>query len=604
MKTDSSIDTYLHETREFAPAAAFISKANVNLAKYEELVEAGKNDFVKFWEEEAKKIVWRETWHTPLEWNEPYAKWFVGGKLNVTESCLDRHLQTKIKNKIAIVWESESGDIRRFTYEQLHTEVCKLAAVLERNGIKAKDRVAIYMPLIPEAVIAMLACARIGAAHSVIFGGFSAESIRDRVNDAGCVMIITADGGMRNNKTILLKNNVDEALKDNACPSVVTVLVYHHVGNKVTMEINRDVWWHEEIKKNSELDLAKSPESFDAENPLFILYTSGTTGKPKGILHTSGGYLTQVAATTSWVFDLKDEDIYWCTADVGWITGHSYVVYGPLAQGATVFLYEGAPLYPEPDRFWQMTAKHKISILYTAPTAIRTFMKMGDEHVLKHDLSSLRLLGTVGEPINPEAWIWYHNLIGKGRCPIVDTWWQTETGAIMIAPMPGAVTTVPGSATKSLPGISMYVVNQDGESCNSESGGYLVAKQPWPSMMRGIWNDPERFKETYWSQIPKMYFAGDGARKDENDNFWIMGRIDDVVNVSGHRIGTMEVESALVSNTHVAEAAVVARPDEITGQAIVAFVTLKNEAVASEEIKQELYAVVAKQIGSFAKPAS
>lgn len=512
-----------------------------------------------FWASEAKQIEWREPWTTTLDWQLPNAKWFVGGKLNVTETCLDRHLQNGRADKLAIIWEAENGEVRRITYAELHGQVCNLAFELQQRDIKAGDRVAIYMPLTPEAIVAMLACARIGAIHSVIFGGFSAESVRDRVNDASCVMVITSEGGYRKGKLLPLKETVDKALENNACPSVKHVMLYppHPTCSRPSTS-------------------PRSGEVFDSEHPLFILYTSGTTGKPKGIVHSSGGYLTQVASTTLRVFNLQEDDIYWCTADVGWITGHSYVCYGPLACGATIFLYEGAPLHPTPDRFWQMIARHRISILYTAPTAIRTFMRLGDEHIKKHDLSSLRLLGSVGEPINPEVLKWYAKTIGGDRCPVIDTWWQTETGAMMIVQKP-------------LPGIEMKV-----------SDGILLATQPWPSMARGIWADPERFKQTYWSQFPGSYFTGDGAHVDENGNWVIEGRIDDVLNVSGHRIGTAEVESALVTHCAVAEAAVVARPDEITGQAIVAFVILKDGALVEEK---NLMKTVAEQIGAFARPA-
>ena len=604
MQLEHHLDIHLKETRAFPPSDQFVKNAQINADMYAQLQKQGRENPVAFWEKAARNLVWKKPWQTGLIWNSPQAQWFVEGQLNVTESCLDRHLATHRRHMTAIIWEGENGEVQNISYEKLHGQVCQLASVLIKKGIKVGDVVAIYMPLVPEAVIAMLACARVGAIHSVIFGGFSAESIKDRVNDAGCSLIITADGGYRKGQIVALKKNVDEALQDQACPTVKTVLVYKRTSSDVKMSTGRDAWWHDEFQNLQQQEFVPEAVSVDSEHPLFILYTSGTTGKPKGIVHSCGGYLTQVAATTSWVFDLKDDDIYWCTADVGWITGHSYVVYGPLACGATIFLYEGAPLHPTPDRFWQMIAQHKISILYTAPTVIRTFMRLGDAYVKKHDLSSLRLLGSVGEPINPEAWMWYRDAVGGARCPIVDTWWQTETGAIMIAPIPGAVVTHPGSATHSLPGIQMDVVDGDGKSCGSKTGGYLVAQHPWPSMARGIWKDDERFKKTYWSQFSDLYFTGDGARKDSDGNFWIMGRIDDVVNVSGHRIGTMEVESALVSHPSVAEAAVVARPDEITGQAIVAFVTLKENIVFNTQLKQELMQTVAQQIGSFARPAT
>jgi acetyl-CoA synthetase len=604
MQHEIALSTHLSESRQFSPSTQFSATARVDAHAYAELKKQGDEDPERFWQEAAEQLVWQRRWDSVLEWNPPRAKWFVGGKLNVTETCLDQHILGPRRNKRAIVWEGEGGEVREITYAELHMQVCELASVLIKRGVKAGDRVAIYMPLVPEAAMAMLACARIGAIHSVIFGGFSAESIRDRVRNAGCVMIITADGGYRKGSVVELKRTVDEALTDDACPTVKSVMVYARTHMPVKMTSGRDAWWHEEVCSLAQGEKVLEATALDSEHPLFILYTSGTTGKPKGIVHSTGGYLTQVAATTSWVFDLKEDDVYWCTADVGWITGHSYVVYGPLANGATVFLYEGAPTHPGPDRFWSMIAKHKISILYTAPTAIRLFMRLGEEHVRKHDLSSLRLLGTVGEPINPEAWMWYHDKVGLGRCPIVDTWWQTETGAIMIAPLPGAVMTTPGSATQPIPGIAMDVVDQSGVSVGTSSGGYLIARKPWPSMARGIWGDDERFAATYFSQMPGNYFTGDGARVDDNGNFWIMGRIDDVVNVSGHRIGTMEVESALVSHAGVAEAAVVARPDELTGQAIVAFVTLRDDFEADAHTEKALMQTVSKQIGAFARPAS
>jgi acetyl-CoA synthetase len=521
----------------------------------------------------------------------------VGGKLNISYNCLDRHLSTWRKNKAAIIWEGEPGEIKTITYLQLHQEVSRFANVLKSLGVAKGDRVALYMPLVPALAVAMLACARIGATHTVIFGGFSADAIRDRVNDGQCKLIVTADGGYRRGAEIRLKDVVDEALPQ--CPSVENVVVYRRTGSKAHMSPGRDHWWHE-LTKTVATDCPA--EELDSEHPLYILYTSGTTGKPKGILHTTGGYLTQAAYTTKIVFDLKDDDVYWCTADIGWVTGHSYVVYGPLANGATVFMYEGAPNHPGPDRFWDIIERHKITIFYTAPTAIRAFIKWGEQYPLKHDLSSLRLLGTVGEPINPEAWMWYHAVIGKRRCPIVDTWWQTETGAIMISPLPGATPTVPGTATRPLPGILVDVVTKAGKPVGDNEGGYLVIRHPWPSMLRTLWGDDERYKQAYWSEIPGFYFAGDGARRDERGYFWIMGRVDDVINVSGHRLGTAEVESALVSHEAVAEAAVVGRPDELKGQAIAAFVTLEGGRSGSEELKDALRAHVAKEIGSLAKP--
>ena len=550
-----------------------------------------------FWAKQAEDLHWFKKWDTVLEWNEPFAKWFVGGKLNISYNCLDRHLDTWRKNKAAIIWEGEPGEIKTITYLQLHQEVCRFANVLKKLGVKTGDRVALYMPLVPALSIAMLACARIGATHTVIFGGFSADAIRDRVNDGQCKLIVTADGGYRRGSEIKLKDIVDQAADQ--CPSVEHVVVYQRTGSRVAMRPGRDHWWHELTKT---VDANCEAEQLDSEHPLYILYTSGTTGKPKGILHTTGGYITQIAYTTKLVFDLKDNDVYWCTADIGWVTGHSYVVYGPLACGATVFMYEGAPNYPDFDRFWDIIERHKINILYTAPTAIRAFIKWGEQYPLKHDLSSLRLLGTVGEPINPEAWMWYHQIIGKGKCPIIDTWWQTETGGMMITPLPGATPTVPGTATRPLPGIIVDIVTKKGVPVGENEGGYLVIKHPWPSMLRTVWGDDERYKQTYWSEIPGVYFAGDGARRDEHGYYWIMGRVDDVINVSGHRLGTAEVESALVSHETVAEAAVVGRPDDLKGQAISAFVTLEGGRKGSDELKDALRAHVAKEIGALAKP--
>ena len=501
------------------------------------------------------------------------------------------------RNKAAIIWEGEPGESRTLTYQQLHTEVCKFANVLKKQGVAKGDRVALYMPLIPELAIAMLACARIGATHTIIFGGFSADALKDRINDCACKAVVTADGGWRRGGEVKLKPAVDEALK--STPTVTSCIVYKRTGTQITMQPGRDHWWHELIET---VDDNCPAEELDSEHPLFILYTSGTTGKPKGILHTTGGYLTQVAVTTKLVFDLKDEDVYWCTADIGWVTGHSYVVYGPLANGATSLMYEGAPNHPNPDRFWQIIDKYKVNIFYTAPTAIRAFIKWGEQWVLKHNLSSLRLLGTVGEPINPEAWMWYHQIIGKGKCPIVDTWWQTETGGIMISPLPGATPTTPGTATRPIPGIAIDVITKEGKSCAANEGGYLVIKKPWPGMLRTIWGDDERYKQQYWSEIPGYYFAGDGARKDQHGYYWIMGRVDDVLNVAGHRLGTAEVESALVSHHTVAEAAVVGRPDDLKGSAIVAFVTLEGGRVGTDELKNELRNHVGKEIGAIAKP--
>jgi len=597
-KKTAAIESVLNENRVFPPPPEFASNALLsNADEYEQLLADAAADPVSFWADQAEHLDWFKKWDTVLEWNEPHAKWFVGGTLNISYNCLDRHLSTWRKNKAAIIWEGEPGEIKTLTYQQLHSEVCRFANILKKLGVVSGDRVALYMPLVPALAVAMLACARIGATHTVIFGGFSADAIRDRVNDGQCKVIVTADGGYRRGVEIKLKTIVDEAAAQ--CPVVEHVVVFQRTGSKVSMKPGRDHWWHEMTKTVN----ANCPaEELDSEHPLYILYTSGTTGKPKGILHTTGGYLTQAAYTTKMVFDLKDEDVYWCTADIGWVTGHSYVVYGPLANGATVFMYEGAPNHPDFDRFWDMIERHRITIFYTAPTAIRAFIKWGEQYPFKHDLSSLRLLGTVGEPINPEAWMWYHEIIGKKRCPIVDTWWQTETGCIMISPLPGVTPTVPGTATRPIPGIILDVVTKAGVSVGTNEGGYLVAKHPWPSMLRTLWGDDERYRQAYWSEIPGFYFAGDGARRDERGYFWIMGRVDDVINVSGHRLGTAEVESALVSHEAVAEAAVVGRPDDLKGQAISAFVTLEGGRKGGDELKEELRRHVAKEIGALAKP--
>ena len=598
MSESSSIESLQIESRIFPPPADFAANAQVkSFEQYEALYAEAAKDPAAFWANQAETLHWFRKWDTILEWNEPFAKWFVGGKLNVAYNCLDRHLETERRDKTAIIWEGEPGEIRTLTYLELHTEVCKFANALKKLGVQTGDRVALYMPLIPELSIAMLACARIGATHTVIFGGFSADAIRDRVIDCQVKLIVTADGGFRRGKEIKLKQIVDEAAAE--CPTVENVVVFRRTGSPVSLEEGRDHWWHELIES---VDADCPAEELDSEHPLYILYTSGTTGKPKGILHTTGGYLTQIAYSAKLVFDLKDDDIYWCTADIGWVTGHSYVVYGPMANGTTVFMYEGAPTFPENDRFWDIIERHRISIFYTAPTAIRAFIKWGEQYPQKHDLSSLRLLGTVGEPINPEAWMWYHEVIGKGKCPIVDTWWQTETGGIMISPLPGATPTVPGTATRPLPGIIIDIVSKSGVPVGTNEGGYLVVKHPWPSMLRTIWGDDDRYRQAYWSEIPHCYFAGDGARRDERGYYWIMGRVDDVINVSGHRLGTAEIESALVSHEAVAEAAVVGRPHELKGQAISAFVTLEGGRTGGEELKHELRAHVAKEIGALAKP--
>ncbi len=597
----ADIESLLKEKRVFKPSAEFAKRANWNKRSAREYRKLGEKNPQRFWAQMAKEhVTWFTPWKKVLDWKPPFAKWFIGGKLNVSYNCLDRHLAGEHawrRNKAAILWEGEPGDTRTLTYGELHREVCKFANVLKELGVKRGDRVALYMPMIPELAIAMLACTRIGAPHSIVFGGFSAESLRERINDAGAVAVVTADGGFRRGTSVKLKAAVDEALTGAA--TVKHVVVVKRTGDAVSMQSERDHWWHELM---TEASADCPPAALDAEHPLFILYTSGTTGKPKGILHTTGGYLTQVTTTAKAIFDLKETDTYWCTADIGWVTGHSYVVYGILANGATTFMYEGAPTHPAPNRLWSIIERHRISIFYTAPTAIRTFIRLGDEHPKKHDLSSLRLLGTVGEPINPEAWIWYHRVIGGKRCPIVDTWWQTETGGIMITPLPGEVATVPGSATLPFPGIRAAVYDSDGRPVKPPDGGFLVLEKPWPGMLRGIWGDPKRFKEQYWSKYKNIYFAGDGAHRDARGYFWVMGRIDDVMNVSGHRIGTMEIESALVSHTDVAEAAVVGRPDEITGTAIVAFVTPRLGTRADDAFKQSLRQHVAREIGALAKP--
>lgn len=595
----TNIESLQHEGRVFPPSPEFAAKAQIkSFEELEALRAEAAADPEKFWARMAEsELDWFKKWDTVLKWEAPHAEWFLGGKINISHNCLDRHLSSWRRNKAALIWEGEPGDARTLTYQQLHTEVCRFANVLKKVGVKKGDRVALYMPLIPELAISMLACARIGATHSVVFGGFSSTALIDRINDAQCNLVVTADGGWRRGKEVKLKPAVDEALKQT--PSVKNCIVVKRTGSEIHMESGRDHWWHELMQT---VDTNCPAEELDSEHPLFILYTSGTTGKPKGILHTTGGYLLQAHLTAKWVFDLKDEDVYWCTADIGWVTGHSYVVYGPLSNGASVLMYEGAPNWPEPDRFWDIIERHKVNTLYTAPTAIRAFIKWGEQWPLKHDLSSLRLLGTVGEPINPEAWMWYHRVIGKERCPIVDTWWQTETGAIMITPLPGATPTKPGSGTKPFPGIDVDVMTREGKLVGANEGGYLVIKKPWPSMLRTIYGDDERYQQQYWSQIPGIYFAGDGARKDEDGYFWIMGRIDDVINVAGHRLGTAEIESALVSHEAVAEAAVVAKPDDLKGSAIVAFVTLEGERSATDVLKEELRQHVAKEIGALARP--
>ena len=595
-----NIESSLVENRVFPPPAEFAAKARIgNPADFEALYQLSVEHPDVFWAKEAAELRWSVPWSMVLDWQPPFAKWFVGGQLNVADNCLDRHLDTR-RDKPALVWEGEPGDQRTLTYGELHAEVCKFANVLKGKGIAPGDRVIIYLPLVPEAAVAMLACARIGAVHSVIFGGFSAESIKDRLADSGAKFVVTADGGWRRGKIIPLKANVDAALQDGD-GNVEGVIVLRRTENAVDMKAGRDTWWHDETASAS----PDSPaEPFDSEHPLFILYTSGSTGKPKGILHTSGGYLLGAYDTCKYVFDLRDDDIYWCTADVGWITGHTYVVYGPLANGATVFLYEGAPDTPAQDRWWDLIERHKITICYTAPTAIRAFIKWGDQWPSKHDLSSLRLLGTVGEPINPEAWMWFHEKIGGGRCPIVDTWWQTETGGHMITPLPGVTPTKPGTATRPFFGVDAAIVDDAGVEVGPNVGGKLVIRKPWPSMLRSIWGDPDRYVKTYWSEFgdKNYYFTGDGARRDPDGYFWIVGRIDDVLNVAGHRLGTSEIESALVAHPAVAEAAVVGKPDEIKGQGVVAFVTVKGGQTPSKELGDALKKHVAASIGAIARP--
>ena len=591
------IDTLLDEQRRFPPPAGFAAAAGAKADIY-----AAGQDPERFWADQARTLQWIQPWQRVLEWDLPHAKWFVGGKLNVSANCVDRHLTGPRRTKPALIWEGEPGDRKTLTYQELAREVGRCANALRRLGIKRGDRVAIYLPMIPEAAVAMLACTRIGAVHSVVFGGFSAESLRDRINDAKAVALITADGGYRRGQVVPLKRFADEAIS--RCPSIRHVVVVRRRPDAVPdsaftlMKKGRDHWWHRLLEAESP---ECPPEAMDAEDLLFILYTSGTTGKPKGIVHTTGGYLTQAMATTKYVFDLKEKDVFWCTADIGWVTGHSYVVYGPLANGATVLMYEGAPDWPQRDRFWALVAKYRVTVFYTAPTAIRAFMKWGDALPAKHDLSSLRLLGSVGEPINPEAWMWYHRHIGGERCPIVDTWWQTETGGIMITPLPGVTTTKPGSATVPFPGVSAELVDTAGTVIR-KGGGFLTLSAPWPGMLRTIYGDDERYKQTYWSRFPGRYFAGDGAKVDDDGYWWILGRVDDVLNVAGHRIGTMEVESALVDHPAVAEAAVVGRAHDLKGQALAAFVTLKEGRQPTQALKEELRDHVAKKIGAIAKP--
>jgi len=598
----ADIESLLREKRVFKPEASFAKQANWGPTKLAELRRLAARSPERFWERMAKEHVsWFKPWKKALDWKPPIAKWFVAAQTNVSYNCIDRHLEGENawrRNKAALIWEGEPGDSRVLTFGDLHREVCKFANVLKAQGVKKGDRVAIYLPMIPEIAIAMLACTRIGAPHTVVFGGFSADALRGRILDLGAKLVVTADGGWRRGRVVELKDAVDEAVA--GAPCVERVVVVRRTCEPVPMKAGRDLWWHE-LMQEASVDCP--PAKLDSEHPLFVLYTSGSTGKPKGILHTTGGYLVHVAATSHAIFDLKDTDTFWCTADVGWVTGHSYVLYGPLANGATTVMYEGAPNHPGLDRFWAIVEKYRVSILYTAPTAIRTFIRWGDEHPNGHDLSSLRLLGTVGEPINPEAWMWYHRVIGKKRCPIVDTWWQTETGGILIAPLPGAVPTKPGSCTLPFPGIEPAVLDAGGSLAKPGQGGFLTLQKPWPGMLRGIWGDPTRYREQYWSRYKNVYFTGDGARRDKDGYFWVMGRVDDVMNVSGHRIGTMEVESALVSHPDVAEAAVVGRPDDLTGTAIVAFVTPKTGAHANAALRESLRSHVTREIGALARPA-
>ncbi len=601
MADEIAIESMLRERRQFKPERAFARQANVSAALYARMEREARQNYQKYWARLAREHVsWFSPWRKVLEWKPPFSKWFIGAKTNVSYNCLDRHLEGEHawrRNKAAIIWEGEPGDTRVLTYGDLHREVCKFANVLRSLGVKKDDRVALYLPMVPELAIAMLACARIGAPHSIIFGGFSADAVRDRVNDAQAKLIVTADGGWRRGQIVPLKQAIDDAVA--SCPSVESVVVVKRTLQQVIMKEGRDHWWHERMADASP---DCPPARLDAEHPLFILYTSGTTGKPKGVLHTTGGYLVHTTVTSKYIFDLKETDTYWCTADIGWITGHSYVVYGILSNGATSLMYEGAPNFPGPDRFWEIIDKYQVSIFYTAPTAIRSFMKWGDEHVKKHSLRSLRLLGTVGEPINPEAWMWYRKTIGRNRCPIVDTWWQTETGGILITPVPGAVVTTPGSATRPFPGVFPEVWDADGKPATPDQGGFLVLTRPWPGMLRGVYKDPQRYQEQYWSKYRNVYFTGDGARRDKRGNFWVMGRVDDVMNVAGHRLSTMEIESALVSHPRVAEAAVVGRPDDIKGTAVAAFVSLEAGTTADEKLREELKRHVTKEIGAIARP--
>ena len=594
-ENEGGIEALLQEHRTFPPPEEFRKRANIADPK---VYEEAERDPERFWAKFAEELDWFKKWDKVLDWDPPHAKWFVGGKINVSYNCIDRHLKSARRNKAALIWEGEPGDWKVYTYRDLYREVCRFANGLKSLGVAKGDLVTIYLPMVPELPIAMLACARIGAPHSVIFGGFSAESIRDRINDSQSKVMITADGGYRRGNIIPLKRNADDAL--GGASSVERVVVVRRTGSADDkMVAGRDVWWHDLV---ADQPMTCEPESMDSEDMLYLLYTSGTTGKPKGIVHTTAGYLLGAYATAKWIFDLKDEDVYWCTADIGWVTGHSYIVYGPLANGATSIMYEGSPDYPDRDRFWAIVAKYGISIVYTAPTAIRTFMRWGEQYPRRHDLSTLRLLGTVGEPINPEAWMWYWEHIGQGRCPVVDTWWHTETGMALIAPLPGITSLKPGSATRPFPGIMAEVLDDAGNPVGPGGGGYLTITRPWPAMLRTIYGDPDRYVEQYWTRYPNIYFTADGAKVDEDGYFWLLGRVDDVINVSAHRISTMEVESALVDNPKVAEAACIGKSHEIKGQAIVGFVTLKDHVTASDAVIAELKQHVVTKIGSMARP--
>jgi len=602
MKKKEQIESIMHEKRLFKPSKNFVKKAHIKSFKqYEKLYKESIKNPSKFWGKIAKELFWFKSWKKVYYWNPKTLKcrWFEGAKTNVSYNCLDRHLKTWRKNKAALIWQGESeNNVKTYTYEELHREVCRFANVLKKHGLKKGDRICMYLPMIPELAIAMLACTRIGIIHSIIFGGYSAKAVETRIKDCKAKILITADGSLRKGKVIPMKDIADLAVKD--CKSIKKVIVVKRTNNEIKIN-KRDIWWHEEINSDKIEDYCK-PEKMDAEDPLFILYTSGTTGKPKGVLHTTAGYLVYTYITTKWIFDLKDKDTYWCTADIGWITGHSYIVYGPLANGATSIMFEGVPTFPTPDRCWKIVEKFKVSIFYTAPTLVRALEREGDKWPKKHDLSSLRLLGSVGEPINPEAWLWYYEVIGNKKCPIVDTWWQTETGGILITPLPGAMKLKPGSAMRPFPGVMATILREDGSEADANEGGYLVIKQPWPSMERTVWRNPKRFRETYFSKFPGLYLAGDGAKIDEHGDFWIMGRLDDVVNISGHRIGTAEVESAIVSHKTVAEAAIVPIPHKIKGQGLYAFVTLKQGINKNDKLKAVLIAHVAKEIGHIAKP--